>query len=139
MIIETKPESALIGFLLLAGRASAHQSVEFRRIVIAEKGKGYGKEALKLVKQLVFEQWQAHRLWLDVFDHNQRARQVYASEGFVEEGILRECVLRGEHFESLVMMSLLAHEYFHAQNPSLSREAGTHGFPVPGINGKSQI
>jgi len=115
-VIETKQELALIGFLLLAGRESAHESIEFRRMVIADKGKGYGKEVLKLVKQLVFEQWKAHRLWLDVFDYNHRARHVYASEGFIEEGVLRECVARGEHFESLVMMSLLAQEYFLSQN-----------------------
>jgi diamine N-acetyltransferase len=112
LIIETKQETALIGFLLLAGRENTHRSVEFRRIVIADKGKGYGKEALRLVKQLVFEQWQAHRLWLDVFDYNHRARHVYTSEGFTEDGVLRECVLRGERFESLVIMSLLAPEYF---------------------------
>jgi diamine N-acetyltransferase len=112
LVVETIHESALIGFLLLAGRENAHQSIEFRRIIIADKGKGYGKEVLKLVKQVVFEQWQAHRLWLDVFEHNHRARHVYASEGFIEEGLLRECVARGEYFESLVIMSLLAQEYF---------------------------
>lgn len=136
-VIETKQESTLVGFLLLAGRESVHQSVEFRRVVITEKGKGYGREVLKLVKQLVFEQWKVHRLWLDVFDYNHRARHVYASEGFVEEGVLRECVARGGHFESLVLMSLLAQEYFHAQNPYLSQEAVTHGLNLQGIDGKS--
>lgn len=118
VVIETKPEGAVIGFLLLAGREGPHQSIEFRRLVIAHKGKGYGKEVLKLVKQVVFEQWKAHRLWLDVFEYNHRARHVYASEGFIEEGVLRECVARGEQFESLVIMSLLAHEYFLSQNIS---------------------
>lgn len=112
LVIETRHEHRLVGFLLLAGRESVHRSIEFRRIVIAEKGKGYGKEALGLVKQIVFEQWNAHRLWLDVFDFNQRARHVYASQGFIEEGLLRECIFVGDKFASLVLMSLLAQDYF---------------------------
>jgi hypothetical protein len=39
----------------LAGLADKNQSVEFRRIVVTEKNKGYGSEALRLIKQLVFE------------------------------------------------------------------------------------
>jgi diamine N-acetyltransferase len=93
LIIETRRASCMIGFLLLAGREGPHHSIEFHRIVIADKGKGYGKEALKLVKQVVFEQWKAHRLWLDVFDYNHRARHVYAPEGFIEEGVRRRMCL----------------------------------------------
>jgi diamine N-acetyltransferase len=120
LIIETRQARRMIGFLLLAGRQGVHQSIEFRRIVIADKGKGYGKEALKLVKQVVFEQWKAHRLWLDVFDDNHRARYVYASEGFIEEGVLRECISVEGRFASLVIMSLLAQEYFDSQNTVLN-------------------
>jgi RimJ/RimL family protein N-acetyltransferase len=123
-VIETRHDSAMLGFLLLAGRENAHRSIEFRRIVIADKGKGSGKEVLKLVKQVVFEQWKAHRLWLDVFAYNLRARHVYAAEGFMEEGVLRECVARGEHFESLVIMSLLAQEYVLSQNLAHTSEPG---------------
>ena len=120
LIIEPRRASHMVGFLLLAGRESPHHSVEFRRIIIADKDRGYGKEALKLVKQVVFERWKAHRLWLDVFDDNHRARHVYASEGFIEEGVLRECVSVEGRFKSLVVMSLLAHEYFRAQNTALN-------------------
>ncbi len=120
LIIETRRASHMIGFLLLAGRESPHHSIEFRRIIIADKGRGYGKEALKLVKQVVFERWKAHRLWLDVFDYNHRARHVYASEAFIEEGVLRECVSVEGRFESLVVMSLLAQEYCDSQNTALN-------------------
>jgi RimJ/RimL family protein N-acetyltransferase len=46
--------------------ADKNQSVEFRRIIVTEKNKGYGREALRLIKQLAFERLNAHRLWLDV-------------------------------------------------------------------------
>ena len=78
---------------------------------MTEKGKGYGKEALRLVKKMAFQELKAHRLWLDVKEHNVRARHVYESEGFVAEGVLRECIKAEVGFESLVVMSMLCGEY----------------------------
>src|SRR5687768_5454279 len=66
LIIENSAEGSRVGYIILAGLADAHQSIEFRRIVVTEKGKGYGKEALRVVKRLAFEDLKAHRLWLDV-------------------------------------------------------------------------
>lgn len=83
--------------------------------MVTEKGKGYGKEALRLVKQLAFEELGAHRLWLDVKKQNVRARHVYESEGFVVEGVLRECLKAEAGFESLVVMSMLRDEYIGAR------------------------
>jgi RimJ/RimL family protein N-acetyltransferase len=100
-----------VGYIILAGLAQIHQSIEFRRVVITDKHKGYGRKTLRLVKKMAFETWHAHRLWLDVRDHNLRARHVYETEGFVIEGVLRECIRTGEGFESLVVMSMLQSEY----------------------------
>ena len=63
-----------------------------------------------------FEDLRAHRFWLDVKSLNTRALALYASEGFVEEGRLRESVritgLGDEAgYDSLVVMSLLDREY----------------------------
>lgn len=85
--------------------------LEFRRIVISDKGHGFGRETLKLVKKIAFEQLNAHRLWLDVRYKNQKAQRLYKSEGFVEEGILRECILYHGSYESLIVMSILKSEY----------------------------
>jgi RimJ/RimL family protein N-acetyltransferase len=79
--------------------------------LFAQTIKGYGRAALKSVQQLAFAQLQAHRLWLDVKDHNSRARHLYQAMGFVEEGRLRECVKSGNRFESLVVLSMLRSEY----------------------------
>jgi diamine N-acetyltransferase len=115
LIIENSADGSRVGYIILAGLADANQSVEFRRIVVTEKGKGYGKEALRLVKKLAFEELKAHRLWLDVQEHNVRARGLYESEGFVAEGVLRECIKADVGFESLVVMSMLSGEYQYAQ------------------------
>ena len=114
LIAERHRDAQPIGYLILVGLKNVHQSLEFRRIVITDKGQGYGRATIRFVKQLAFEQYHAHRLWLDVRAHNRRAQQLYQSEGFVIEGTLRECTKVEEHFESLVIMSLLCSDYFGA-------------------------
>ena len=115
-IVERCHDNKPIGYIILAGLEQHHQSLEFRRIVITDKGKGYGRESLRLIKKLAFEELSAHRLWLDVKDHNLRARHVYEAEGFIVEGVLRECLKTGENFESLVVLSMLQSEYQSDQN-----------------------
>jgi RimJ/RimL family protein N-acetyltransferase len=102
-----------VGFVLLLGLTSPHGSLEFRRIVITAKGQGLGRAAIRAVKRFAFEEHKAHRLWLDVKDFNTRARHLYTSEGFVEEGVLRECLKTDSGFDSLVVLSMLASEYRH--------------------------
>lgn len=48
---------------------------------------------------------------LDVKSRNARALGLYRSEGFTEEGRLRECLVEADGFESLVIMSVLESEY----------------------------
>ena len=100
-----------LGFVLLAGLTNSHGSVELRRIVVADKGKGIGRAGLRIVTQRVFEEFGAHRLWLDVKEFNHRARRFYASEGFVEEGRLREALRGPDGYETLIVMSMLESEY----------------------------
>lgn len=111
LVIENTADGNRVGYIILAGLADANQSIEFRRIVVTEKGKGYGRAALRLVKKLAFAELKAHRLWLDVKEHNVRARNMYESEGFVAEGVLRECIKADVGFESIVVMSMLSSEY----------------------------
>jgi diamine N-acetyltransferase len=114
LIIASRPKSQPLGFVILAGLQGGNRSIEFMRIVVTDKGKGYGRAAVRAIKRHAFDTLLAHRLWLDVKEHNTRARAVYAKEGFRYEGTLRECLKGPEGFESLVVMSVLEHEYRHA-------------------------
>lgn len=100
-----------VGYTVLAGFSGDNRSVELKRIVITEKGKGYGQEALTLIKKMIFADMGYHRLWLDVRDHNIRAKNIYEKNGFVVEGHLRECVYVNDHYESIYIMSILKNEY----------------------------
>lgn len=100
-----------VGYVILAGLRNPNRSIELRRIVVTEKDRGYGKAAVKMIKDLAFKTHRAHRLWLDVKVQNERARGLYEAAGFLVEGTLRECLHTENGFESLVVMSMLRQEY----------------------------
>ncbi|MGC9526468.1 MAG: GNAT family N-acetyltransferase [Limnospira sp.] len=110
-IVENIETSQPVGYLILEDVKSPHKSICLKRIVMTEKGKGYGRETLRLAKHLVFETLKAHRLWLDVKDYNTRAKWLYESEGFVVEGLLRDCYRSRGQFESYYILSMLEDEY----------------------------
>ncbi|MGF1492470.1 MAG: GNAT family N-acetyltransferase [Microcoleaceae cyanobacterium] len=110
LMIEDDHQKTL-GFVILNDINSEHRSILLQRIAIAEPGKGHGKQALRLVIKKVFEEYNAHRFWLDVFVENSRARHVYKSLGFQEEGILRDAWRQEGIYASQAIMSILEHEY----------------------------
>jgi len=111
MILERAGGGEPVGYVVLTGLGDPDRIVCLERLAVSEKGLGYGRSALRLVKRLAFEEAGAHRLWLDVKEGNLRARRLYESEGFVREGTLRDAFPTGDGFESLVVMSLLEGEY----------------------------
>lgn len=111
LIVQRTSDDKPIGYIILVDLKNADQSIGFKRIVIEKKDEGFGRESLQLIKKTVFEDLGAHRLWLEVVEHNERAIGLYKSEGFTCEGLHRESLKQGEHFVSLRVMSMLAHEY----------------------------
>ena len=87
-------------------------------MAVGEPGNGVGRSMLQGIIDLAFGGLGANRLWLDVFDDNERARRTYRAAGFVEEGTLREAALKetGE-LGNLVVMSMLAREREAAGGP----------------------
>jgi ribosomal protein S18 acetylase RimI-like enzyme len=103
------------GYILL-GLASPHLGVEFKRLVVTRKGAGFGRAAVREVTRWAFETHGAHRLWLEVKPFNDRARAIYAGEGFREEGTLRDVIKGAAGYESLIVMSILHPEYRAARD-----------------------
>jgi diamine N-acetyltransferase len=105
-----------VGFLILIGCRSQHQSLELKRMVVQGKGQGFGRAALRVAKRVAFDDLNAHRFWLDVKQRNARAKAFYDSEGFIVEGILRDAVrTRADDgtsgYDSLVVLSMLRGEF----------------------------
>lgn len=101
----------LIGHMLCFGLNDPIKVLEFRRFTIMEKGQGFGREALQLLKKLCFEQLKFHRLWLDVFSDNDVAIKLYESEGFIHEGTLRDTFVSDEGYRSQKIYAILEDEY----------------------------
>jgi ribosomal protein S18 acetylase RimI-like enzyme len=105
-----------VGYVILLGLANPHLGVEFKRLVVTRKGAGFGRAAVREVTRWAFETHGAHRLWLEVKPFNERARAIYAGEGFREEGTLRDVIKGATGYESLVVMSMLQPEYRAARD-----------------------
>jgi RimJ/RimL family protein N-acetyltransferase len=112
-IVEAGEGTEAVGFVILQGCRNPHRSVELKRIVLKTEGqgRGLGRACVRLLVQMAFRDLHAHRFWLDVKSLNTRALALYRSEGFVEEGRLRESVKTDDGYDSLIVMSMLETEY----------------------------
>lgn len=110
-IIEAGSGYPSAGFVILQGCRNPHASIELKRLVLQPKGQGFGRTCVRLLAGIAFDDLGAHRFWLDVKSANARALALYRSEGFVEEGRLRDSVRSGSGFDSLIVMSMLEPEH----------------------------
>src|SRR5688572_1449830 len=53
-IVEDAATREIVGYAILLGLGGSHRSIEFRRIVIAMKGLGYGRAAICAIKEFAF-------------------------------------------------------------------------------------
>jgi len=112
-IVETGPGFPSVGFVILQGCRNPHRSIELKRMVLqpAGQGRGAGRACIRELALMAFRDLGAHRFWLDVKGLNTRAQALYRSEGFVEEGRLRESVRVEGGYDSLVVMAMLDREH----------------------------
>lgn len=82
---ETRIAPQPIGHLIARGLERDDGHVYLQRIAMAERDRGYGSAALQLLQRELFEERGVVRLWLRVYENNERARRVYKSLGFEEE------------------------------------------------------
>lgn len=73
----------LAGFIILALDPDGI-SVEFRRIVVSAKGNGIGQAAIKAMEAYCQPTLQRNRIWLDVFEFNERGRHVYEKLSYTQ-------------------------------------------------------
>lgn len=78
-----------------------------------ERGKGYGKETMKLLLEYGFNNLKLHRIQLNVLEFNERAIALYEKCGFTKEGIFREFVLRDGKRYNLLLYGMLKSEWIN--------------------------
>ncbi|HEV8546308.1 MAG TPA: GNAT family protein [Candidatus Limnocylindrales bacterium] len=77
----------------------------------ADTGRGYGSDALAALLDFGFTELRLERLWLDVYDFNERGRHIYERAGFVLEATLRHDLFRGGRFVDVHRMGILREEW----------------------------
>jgi RimJ/RimL family protein N-acetyltransferase len=76
-----------------------------------DTGRGLGSDAIAAILDFGFGQLRLERIWLDVYDFNERARRVYERLGFVHEGTLRRAVFHDGRYDDIYRMALLRDEW----------------------------
>lgn len=76
-----------VGHVLMRMADYENESIHLGFIIVdpAIRGKGYGKEMLRLVIKYAFEILNVSRITLGVFDNNPAAHYCYKAAGFVDE------------------------------------------------------
>lgn len=113
IITDTVTEKA-VGYAIFLGIQDPDQTILLKRIVVTEKGQGYGRATLQQLIAKAFTEFQANRLWLDVMTTNDRAQHLYKSLGFVQEGCLREAAKTPNGFRDMLIMAILRSEFDRA-------------------------
>jgi RimJ/RimL family protein N-acetyltransferase len=102
----------LLGEVVLNEWDPAARSCSFRTLIGPRgRDRGIGTDATRLIVGYGFEQLGLHRIALDVYGHNHRARRVYEKVGFVVEGVRREAQLRDGEWVDEVVMGILDREW----------------------------
>jgi RimJ/RimL family protein N-acetyltransferase len=101
------------GFVILHQTWLRPQNLYLKRIAVHDAEKGHGRAVLAALHDWVFTHTDTERFWLEVVEHNTRARHLYRALGWAEEGMVRDAYFddatgaRG----SFVQMSILKREW----------------------------
>jgi RimJ/RimL family protein N-acetyltransferase len=90
-------DGAVLGEAVVNDLDAANAAANYRISLVGPEvfGRGYGTEATRLVVEYALDVAGLHRLHLQVFAFNPRARRAYEKCGFVREGVQRRAPLGG--------------------------------------------
>lgn len=115
------------GEVVLSELNLANESCGFRILLQGPRfyGRGLGTEATRLVIDYAFRVVGVHRIELQVYDFNPRARHVYEKVGFVYEGTKRDSLRWGGDWVDCHCMGLLERDWRNGQRGAYPR-VGEH-------------
>ncbi|WP_170144594.1 GNAT family N-acetyltransferase [Citricoccus muralis] len=123
-VIEEVATGRIVGESVLNDLDEDNLSCGFRIWISGARGRGLGSEAVELTLRHAFEDQGLHRVSLEVYAFNPRARHVYEKAGFRLEGTLREALLFDGGWVDAHVMGILAEQW-------RSRQGGVPTDPPP--------
>jgi RimJ/RimL family protein N-acetyltransferase len=98
----------LVGEVVLNEWDEGNRSCGFRTLIgVDGRGRGLGTEATRLMVEHGLTTMGLHRISLEVYDFNPRARHVYEKVGFAHEGTGREALLFDGEWVDVHYMAIL--------------------------------
>ena len=118
-IIETE-DKIPIGVASLKNLHFVNKRAEFSIFIGEDKyrGKGYGKCATKKTLEFAFIKLNIYKVFLEVYEFNEKAVELYKKLGFQIEGRLRSHSFKNGKYRNLLIMGILRDEFFEKQFPS---------------------
>jgi RimJ/RimL family protein N-acetyltransferase/catechol 2,3-dioxygenase-like lactoylglutathione lyase family enzyme len=122
-----RDESGDAGFVILHATWLRPHNLYLKRIAVHDAEKGNGRRVLAALHDWVFTETGTERFWLEVVEHNHRARHVYRSMGWIEEGIVRDAYFDDARSArgSFVQMSILKSDWQSGARPPLAFNQAT--------------
>ncbi|MFF4830599.1 GNAT family N-acetyltransferase [Streptomyces sp. NPDC001315] len=112
LAVTDRATGEVVGEVVLYEYDPDARSCTFRTLIGPRgRGRGLGTEATRLITGHAFEQLGLHRVQLEVYGNNHRARRVYEKAGFVVEGVRREAAFRDGEWVDEVLMAVLDREW----------------------------
>ncbi len=109
-VILDNDSGAIVGEAVLNHLDQENLSCGFRIWISGATNRGLGTEAVRLSMGHAFAAG-LHRVELDVYDFNTRARHIYEKVGFVLEGTKREALRFDDRWVDCHVMGLLASQW----------------------------
>ncbi|GAA1127092.1 GNAT family protein [Citricoccus alkalitolerans] len=123
-VIEETATGRIVGESVLNDLDEDNLSCGFRIWISGARDRGLGSEAVELTLRHAFEDQGLHRVSLEVYAFNPRARHVYEKAGFRLEGTLREALLFDGEWVDAHVMGILDEQW-------RSRQGGVPTDPLP--------
>ena len=113
MFFMISPDGRIVGESVINEINERCKSAGFRIAIFqsTEREKGLGSWMVQKTRDFAFEDLGLHRLELEVYSFNPRAKRVYEKAGFKVEGICRDAILDGEKYADVILMAMLEDEY----------------------------
>lgn len=109
MAVTDNQGGQLVGEVVLNEWDEGNRSCGFRTFVGRDgRGRGLGTEATRLIVNHGLTTMGLHRIALEVYDFNPRARHVYEKVGFIHEGTGREALFFDDEWVDVHYMAILA-------------------------------
>ncbi len=114
------PDGTFIGESVINELDRENGSANFRIVIFDESyfGLGLGSWATEMTRDFAFEQIGLHRLELEVFSFNPRAKRAYEKAGFRLEGIKRDSQKAEDGYADTLVMAILEDEWKALKKPA---------------------